>query len=111
MLVGSVAILALPKIVPGIKIRDYGSALRLAIGMALIGSLVNLVLGFFTLGLWSVFKWLSFGILSLFVNAFALDFASDIVGGVEVDSFASALKGALVVSIIWTVLLWILIPG
>lgn len=111
MILGSVAVLTLPKIVPGIKIRDYSSALRLAIAMAMIGYLVNMVLGLFTLGLWWLFKWLSFGILSLFVNAFALDFASDIVGGVEVDSFASALKGAFVVSVIWTFLLWVVSPG
>lgn len=110
ILVGSAAVFMLPKAVPGIKIRDYGAALKLAIAMAVIGSVVNLVLGFFTLGFWSLFKWMSFGVLSLLVNAVALDFASDIVGGVEVDSFASALKGALVVSIC-TYFLWILIPA
>ncbi|HNW34841.1 MAG TPA: phage holin family protein [Candidatus Ozemobacteraceae bacterium] len=111
MILGGVSVLALPKIVPGIKIRDYGAALKLAIAMAGIGFAVNMLLGFFTLGLWWLFRKLSFGILSLFVNAFAIDFASDIVGGVEVDSFASALKGALVVSVIWTILLWVLLPG
>lgn len=110
LLLGSVAVLALPRLIPGIKIRDYGSALRLVIAMALIGTFVNLVLGFFTLGLWRVFQVLSLGILSLLVNTFALDFASDIVGGVEVDSFSSAFRGGLVVTI-WTYFLWFLIPA
>lgn len=110
LLLGSVAVLALPRLVPGIKIRDYGSALRLVIAMALIGTFVNLVLGFFTLGLWRVFQVLSLGVLSLLVNTLALDFASDIVGGVEVDSFSSAFRGGLVVTI-WTYFLWILIPA
>ncbi|HOT28082.1 MAG TPA: phage holin family protein [Candidatus Ozemobacteraceae bacterium] len=110
LFLGSVAVLALPRLVPGIKIRDYGSALRLVIAMALIGTFVNLVLGFFTLGLWRVFQALSLGALSLLVNTFALDFASDIVGGVEVDSFSSAFRGGLVVTI-WTYFLWILIPA
>lgn len=110
LLLGSVAVLALPRLVPGIRIRDYGSALRLVIAMTLIGTFVNLVLGFFTLGLWRVFQALSLGVLSLLVNTFALDFASDIVGGVEVDSFSSAFRGGLVVTI-WTYFLWILIPA
>jgi len=110
LLLGSVAVLALPRLVPGIKIRNYGSALRLVIAMTLIGTFVNLVLGFFTLGLWRVFQVLSLGVLSLLVNTFALDFASDIVGGVEVDSFSSAFRGGLVVTI-WTYFLWFLIPA
>ncbi len=110
LFLGSVAVLALPKLVPGIKIRDYSSALRLVIAMTVIGTFVNLVLGFFTLGLWRVFQVLSLGVLSLLVNTFALDFASDIVVGVEVDSFASAFRGGLVVTI-WTYFLWFLIPA
>jgi len=110
LFLGSVAVLALPRLVPGIKIRDYGSAVRLVIVMTLIGTFVNLILGFFTLGLWRVFQVLSLGGLSLLVNTFALDFASDIVGGVEVDSFTSAFRGGLVVTI-WTYFLWLLIPA
>ncbi|HEY9070209.1 MAG TPA: phage holin family protein [Candidatus Ozemobacteraceae bacterium] len=111
VVLGGIAVLALPKIVPGIKIRDFPSALKLVVVMSLIGYGVNMLLGFFTLGLWWLFSWLSFGILALIVNAFALDFASDLVGGVEVDSFSSALLGALVLTVIWGLLRWLVLFG
>ncbi|MBI3038517.1 phage holin family protein [bacterium] len=104
--IGGIAFSLVPLLVPGIRVDSFKSATSLVLFM----SISNFFIAF-------LFKWvlwpltiLSLGLVRLVINGVILDFGSDLVSGVKVDSFKSAFLGALVLSILWTVLLWITKP-
>jgi len=103
--IGGLAVLLLPKLIPGIKVENYKSGLKLVLAMAII----NLILKILFWWIIFPFRILTLGLGYLIINAVVLDLASDIVGGVSIDSFKSAFLGSLLLSVIWTVLGWIIL--
>lgn len=104
-LIGGIAVLAIPHLVPGIKVEDYRAALKLVVTMTLI----NFIQGILFWWLIFPFKLLTLGVGTLIINAIVLDISSDFIRGVSIDSFRSAFFGSLYLSILWTLLLWILL--
>ena len=104
--IGGLAVMLLPRIIPGIKVENYKSGLKLVVAMAIINLLMKILFGWLLLP----FQILTLGLGYLIVNAIVLDVASDIVGGITIDSFKSAFMGSLVLSITWTILGWIILP-
>ncbi len=105
--IGAVAVLALPWIVKGIHVKDMRSSAKLVIAMFLIRGVLDLVLGF----LLGITFFLTLGLAYIVFNAIVLDFGADLVEGVSVDSFKDALVGSVVLSILWTILNFVLIGG
>lgn len=101
------AVLALPAIVPGIKVADYRSALRLVVVMAILSWLINTLFWVLVFP----FKILTLGLGAVFLKGLILDVASDFAGGVQVDSFLSALKGGLALTILQFLVERVLLPG
>ena len=101
------AVLGLPAVIPGIKVEDYRAALRLVIVMGVLSWIVNKLfwLLFFPL------KILTLGLASIFIKGLVLDVASDFSGGVQVDSFRSALKGGLALSMFQFLIDRVLLPN
>jgi len=107
VLLNGLAVLALPAIVPGVKVADYRSALRLVVVMAILSWIINALFWLFVFP----FKVLTLGLGAILIKGLVLDFASDFAGGVEVDSFKSALKGGLALTILQFFVERVLLPG
>jgi putative membrane protein len=80
------------KVVPGIAVRSYGSAVKFAVVFALLDGLFFKLLAFLTMPL----VLLSLGLFLLIIRA-ALFFVADrFVDGVKIESFLAAFFGSLV---------------
>ena len=82
-------------IIPGIEVLNFYTALLLAFFWGIISLIVRPILLLFTLPITII----TFGLFTFVLNAFLFWFLSTFVKGFEVDSFLSALLGALVISV------------
>jgi putative membrane protein len=98
----ALAVLATARLVPGIRVRSFGSALLFAVVFALLEKLLFGALVVVTLPL----VLLSFGLFLIIINAFLFWVADKLVEGVELDGFGSAIAGSIVVSIINWAITW-----
>jgi len=99
----AVSVLVASRVVPGIRVRSFGSALFFALIFAILDKLLFTLLLFLSFP----FVLLSFGLFVLVINAFLFWLTDKIVDGVEVDGWMSAFLGALVTSVINLVVLWL----
>ena len=100
LLVTAVAVLVAAKIVPGIRVRSFGSAFVFAFVLAVL----NVILGKVLVLLALPFVLITLGLFLIVINGFLFWLADKIVKGVEVDGFGSAILGSLVTSVIsWLV--------
>ncbi len=99
-MLSALAVWLLPRIVPGIFVRNYGTALIATIVITIVNTLVGWPLHIITLP----FTILTLGLFWLIVNAFLLKLASAFVPGFTVAGFLPAFLG----SIVLTVLNWVL---
>lgn len=95
-LILSLTILMIPSLIPGIQVRDFGTALAAAAVLAVLNVLVKPLLILLTLPL----TLLTLGLFLLVINALIFQFAGALVGGLHIASFWSALGGSLLVSIV-----------
>ena len=103
VLVYALAVLLAARIVPGIKVRSFWSAVVFAIVFAILDKLLFTLLVFLSLP----FVLITFGLFVLVINAFLFWLADKLVDGVEVDGPLSAFLGALVTSIVNMLVLWV----
>ena len=99
-MLSALALWLLPRIIDGIRVRSYGTALIATVVLAIVNTLVGWPLHLLTLHL----TILTLGLIWLVVNAFLLKLASVFVPGFSVQGFAPAFLG----SIVFTVLHYIL---
>jgi len=108
LLINAGILLLLANIVPGVKIKSYGTAIAvsLVIGIlnATIGFLLRLPLNIITLGL------LSF-VVRLFVTAVVIKITDRLFKGFEVPSFKSALILAVAMALAASLVNYILYPA
>jgi putative membrane protein len=104
LLVTAVAVLISAKIVPGIRVRSFGSAVVFAFVLAIL----NVILGKVLVLLALPFVLLTLGLFLLVINGFLFWLADKAVKGVEVDGFGSAILGSLVTSVISWAILYVL---
>jgi len=106
LVLSAVALLMLARLIPGIYVRGFASALW----AALIIGLVNATLGFVTKVITFPLTLVTLGLFWLVVNALMLKFASLFAPGFYVDGFWAAFWGALVLSLLNAVLRWLVWP-
>jgi putative membrane protein len=95
-LLSALSILIVARLVPGIEIRGFGTALVAAIVIGLVNATLGFVLKILTLPLTIV----TFGLFLIVINALMLGFAAMLVPGFSVDGFGAALLGAVVLSLV-----------
>lgn len=95
-IVGAITLVLIARIVPGIEIRDWASAL---VAIIVIG-LLNATLGFLLKILTFPLSILTLGLFLLVINAFVLLVASRLVPGFFVASFGSAFVAAMVLAVV-----------
>jgi len=102
LLVTAVAVLAAARIVPGIRVRSFGSAVVFAFVLAVLDVLLGKLLVLLALP----FVLLTLGLFLIVINGFLFWLADKVVKGVEVDGFGSAILGSLVTSLAsWGIML------
>ena len=95
-LVTALGVLVAARIVPGIRVKSFGSALVFAIVLGILGTLLHTLLVILALP----FILVTLGLFLIVINGFRFWLADKIVAGVEVDGFGAAILGSLVTSVI-----------
>ena len=92
----ALAIIFIAWLIPGISVEGFGSALLVAVVMALVNAFVKPVLQIISLPI----NVLTLGLFSFVLNALLFMLAGFITPGFEVDGFLSALFGSLILSLL-----------
>lgn len=104
LLVTAVAVLIAARIVPGIRVKSFGSAVVFAFVLAVL----NVILGKVLIVLALPFVLLTLGLFLIVINGFLFWLADKVVEGVEVNGFGAAVLGSLVTSILSWAMLYVL---
>lgn len=105
-LCSAIALLIVAYFIPGIKVDSFKTALIAALVIGLINATLGLLLKIVTFPL----TLLTLGLFWLVINALMLMLAAKIVNGFNVSGFVSAFIGAVLLSLVNTILRWI-VPG
>ncbi len=104
LLVFAVAVLLTARIVPGIRVKSFGSAVVFALVLAVLDKLLFGLFMFLSFP----FVLLTFGLFVLVINAILWLLANKLVSGIETKGFGSALVGSLVTTVINVLILWVI---
>ncbi len=96
----ALALFIVSRILPGIYVSDFGSALVAALIIGLVNALVKPILIFLTLPITIV----TLGLFLLVLNVLMLLIAGSITPGFRVDGFWTALVGSILLSLVSTIL-------
>ena len=95
-LINAIALLAVPYLMHSVDVTSIGAALVAALVLGLVNTLIRPVLLLLTLPV----TLLSLGLFIFIVNGFMFWLVAQFVNGFHVDSFLSAIGGALLYSVI-----------
>lgn len=100
LLVSAAVAFILAKVLPGVHVNDYGTAIWFAIVLALLNAFLKPLLIIFTLPLTLI----TFGLFLFVINTVIVLLASDWVKGFKIDSFGWGLLFSLCLTIITSLL-------
>lgn len=106
LLLTALAVVVLAKILPGVTVESYGSAIIVAVVIALLRLFVKPILVILTLPITII----TFGLFLLIINAIIILLANYFVGGFTVATIWWALLFSLLLSVFQSILFSI-IPG
>ena len=92
----SLILLLMAKMVKGVEIKNWGSALFGAIILGLVNAFVKPLMVLLTIPL----TFITLGLFLLVINALVLQLVAVLSPGIRVDGFGPALLGALVLSVL-----------
>ena len=102
----AVAVWIVARVVPGISVSGPVAALIAALVIGLVNATIGLLLKIITFPL----AILTFGLFWFVINALMLELAAALVPGFHVQDFKAALLGAILLSIVSSLLMWLLMP-
>ena len=105
-ILSALAVWIVAQIVPGIHVSGPMAALVAALVIGLVNATIGLMVKVITFPL----TILTLGLFWFVVNAAMLKLASMLVTGFEVHGFGAALVGALLLSIVSSLLHWLVLP-
>jgi putative membrane protein len=105
-ILSAIALWIVANFVPGIHVSGAKAALIAALVIGLINATLGLLIKIITFPL----TILTLGLFWFVVNALMLELASQFVHGFEVRGFIPALIGAVLMSLVSSVLQWIFMP-
>jgi putative membrane protein len=106
-LLSALAVWIVSHVVPGISVSGPTAALIAALAIGLINATVGLLLKILTFPL----TLLTLGLFWFVINAAMLKLASAFVPGFEVRGFFAAFVGAIVLSVVSSLLHWLIMPN
>lgn len=104
-IVSAIALLATAYLVPGFKIKSFGSALWAALFIGLANIVIWPALFFFTLPL----NILTFGLFTFVINGVVLKICAAFLSGFEIKSWTAAIVGSVVLSLVGMGLHYVLV--
>jgi putative membrane protein len=105
-IVSALAVWIVAHIVPGISVSGPAAALIAALVIGLVNATLGLILKILTFPL----TLLTLGLFWFVINALMLEVASSFVAGFQVRNFESAFLGAIVLSVVSSLLQWVIMP-
>jgi putative membrane protein len=106
-LLSAIAVWIVAHIVPGISVSGPTAALIAALVIGLINATLGLLLKILTFPL----TLLTLGLFWFVINALMLELAASFVQGFQVRGFVAALIGAVMLSLVSSVLQWLVMPS
>ncbi len=103
VLINAAALMFTSNLIDGIYVDGFGSVLVAAIILGIVNAIIRPLLLILTLPL----NVLTLGLLTFVINGFMLKLAAAVVGGFDVVGMWPAIVGALVLSVVSTVLNWL----
>lgn len=100
LLLNAAALLATAYIVPGFHVDNFTTAILAAIVLAVVNTFIKPILSFLTLPLTII----TLGLFAFVINAVILFIVSAVVTGLRIDGWIPAILGAIVLSIVSTIL-------
>ncbi len=105
IVINAVALYVADRLVAGISVpEDVGGLLLVAIVFGLVNAFIKPIVALLSCPLTII----TLGLFTLVINALMLMLTGLLVGGLAVENFWSALMGAIIISIISTILSWFL---
>lgn len=95
-LISALAVLITAKIIPGIRVASFGSAMIAAIMIGIVNAVLWPVLIFLTLPI----NILTFGLFTFVINGAVLKIAASLISGFQVNGWISAIFGSIILSIV-----------
>jgi putative membrane protein len=103
----ALAVWIVSQVVPGIHVNGALTALIAALVIGFVNATIGLLLKILTFPLTLI----TLGLFWFVINALMLELASVLVRGFEVQSFLAAFIGAIVLSIVSSLLHWLVMPS
>ena len=104
LLINTLSLLAVAYLLKDFHIKDFWSALKLALVLAIINTFLRPLALIISLP----FNILTFGLFTFVVNAAMLKLGGSLVGGVRVEGWGTAVIAAVLLSLIASALNWIM---
>lgn len=103
ILINAVALMFTANLIDGIYVDGVGSVIIAAIILGIINAVIRPVLLILTLPL----NVLTLGLLTFAINGLMLKLVAVVVGGFDIAGFWPAVVGAIILSVVSTVLSWL----
>ena len=100
IVLNALALMATAYVVPGFAVTDFMSAVLAAIVLGVVNTFIKPILSLITLPLTVV----TLGLFAFVVNALVLFMVDAVVPGLTIDGWVPAILGAVVLSVVSTVL-------
>ncbi|HSR53344.1 MAG TPA: phage holin family protein [Acidobacteriota bacterium] len=105
VLTKGVAVFLVAHLLPGFKVRNFPTALLVALVLGILTSLLRWLLIFLTLPLVA----LTFGLFIVVINAFLLWLTSRLVTGFEILGLGPLLLGTVLISLVDWIFWWVIL--
>ena len=99
------AIILVSQVVKGIEVKNFGSAFLAALLLGVANALILPILMFLT----APINWMTFGLFALVVNGVLLKLVAEFLEGFKVRTWTAAILGALLISIVSSIMRAILL--
>jgi len=106
-LINALALVAVPYVVTSVVVTGFRTAVVAALLLGLVNTLLRPVLILLTLPI----NVITLGLFTLVINALLFWLVATFVDGFAVAGFGSAMLGALVYSVVSTLLSWLFVKG
>ena len=105
ILILAVAVFVVAKLLPAVHIKSFMTA----IGVAIVYSLVNFFIGWLLILISLPFLILTFWLFKFVLNAIMLWITDKFIDGFEIENFGWTLVAALLISLIDSVMRWVIL--
>lgn len=104
ILILSVAVFAVANFLPGIRIKNFGTAIIVAV----VYSVINFIIGWFLVLISLPFLIITFGLFKLVINAGLLWITDKIIEDFEIKDLFTTFIAALCITLIDSIIKWLL---